>query len=126
MNTNQLTAREAEIAELMAWGATKKDVAQRLFISERTVENHARNIFHKAGVTKINELSAWWFCTKFHISFDLSPLKQKVIALSCLCLILPQIFDYTDNAIKPMRTKTTTTRVVRVRSRRDNPLQSIF
>ena len=53
-----LTKRESEIAELIAWGATKKDVANRLFISERTVENTARSIYEKTGVTKSNELSA--------------------------------------------------------------------
>ena len=80
MNAVNLTKREAEIAELLAWGATKKDVANRLFVSERTVENHTRNIYEKTGVTKINELSAWWFCTTFNISFDLSPLKRSAIA----------------------------------------------
>ena len=32
----KLTKRESEIAELFAWGATKKDIANRLYISERT------------------------------------------------------------------------------------------
>jgi DNA-binding CsgD family transcriptional regulator len=76
----KLTSRESEIAELFAWGATKKDVSNRLFISPRTVENHARSIYEKIGVAKVNELSAWWFCTRFNISFDLSPLKRAIIA----------------------------------------------
>ena len=61
MKVAELTKRESEIAELFAWGASKKDVANRLFISERTVENHARNIYAKIGCQKINELCAWWF-----------------------------------------------------------------
>lgn len=87
----KLTKREAEIAEMFAWGATKKDVANRLFLSERTVENHARNIYEKTGCTKVNELSAWWFCTTFHISFALSPLKRKVMAVIMGMLLLPQM-----------------------------------
>jgi DNA-binding CsgD family transcriptional regulator len=91
--TNNLTKREKQIAELFAWGATKKDVANRLFISENTVQNHAANIFRKIGVTKINELSAWWFCTRYNISFDLSPIKRQVIALILLVVAMPSMFS---------------------------------
>src|SRR5574344_1319889 len=98
----KLTKRETEIAELFAWGATKKDVANRLFISERTVENHARNIFDKTGCTKINELSAWWFCTTFHISFDLSPLRRKIISLCLLAVLIPQVMRF-DNVVIRVR-----------------------
>lgn len=117
MNAVKLTKRESEIAELFAWGASKKDIANRLYISERTVENHARNIYDKTGCTKVNELSAWWFCTTFHISFDLSPLKQKVIAMFLLVLLIPQIWS-NDNVMMARNTRTTTTRTCRVRGRR--------
>ena len=113
----KLTKRESEIAELFAWGASKKDIANRLFISERTVENHARSIYDKTGCTKVNELSAWWFCTTFHISFDLSPLKQKVIAMFLLVLLIPQLWS-NDNVIMARNARTTTTRTCRVRGRR--------
>lgn len=115
MDDVKLSRRESEIAELFAWGASKKDVANRLFISERTVENHARNIYAKTGCSKVNELSAWWFCTKFHISFDLSPLKRKTIATMLLCLMMPQLFNF-DNIVVRMRNNVC--RVVRVRARR--------
>jgi DNA-binding CsgD family transcriptional regulator len=107
-----LTKREAEIAELLAWGATKKDVANRLFVSERTVENHTRNIFEKIGVTKVNELSAWWFCKHFNISSSLSPLKRNVIATFLLFLVVYQIAQC-QFIVRTSRTsaKTTTTRV---------------
>ncbi len=86
-----LTPREREITELFAWGAAKKQVAHRLHISERTVENHARHIYAKAEVHSVNELSAWWFCTNFKISFDLSPLQRSVGAVLLVVLLLPQI-----------------------------------
>lgn len=113
----KLTKRESEIAELFAWGASKKDIANRLFISERTVENHARNIYDKTGCTKVNELSAWWFCMTFHISFELSPLKRKVVALFLLGVLVPQIWS-NDNVIMARNTRTTTVRTCRIRGRR--------
>ena len=107
MNTDKvkLTKRESEIAELFAWGATKKDVANRLTISIRTVENIARNIFQKTGVTKINELSAWWFCTKFKISFELSPLRRAVVSVFFLIIITPQVFSMNDDIVRVFRTR---------------------
>lgn len=103
----KLTRRESEIAEMFAWGASKKEVADRLFVSERTVENHARNIYGKTGCGKVNELSAWWFCTTFHISFDLSPLKQRVAALAMLLFISPQVFRGNDDIYRVFRGKIT-------------------
>lgn len=116
MEIANLTKRESEIAELFAWGASKKDVANRLFISERTVENHARNIYAKIGCQKINELCAWWFCTNFHISFDLSPLKRKVIAGLFLMFLTPQVFaiDHHDYC-RIIRTNARATRTIRAR-----------
>lgn len=114
----QLTKRESEIAELFAWGASKKDVANRLFISERTVENHTRNIYEKTGCAKVNELSAWWFCTRFHISFDLSPLKKNIIAAFLLMLVLPQVFQYDNGMVRTFRAKTAKTASVRTARRK--------
>ena len=65
-----LSRRESQIAEMIAWGNAKKDIANKLFISERTVENHTRTIYKKLGLSKSNELSAWWFCTVYDIPFN--------------------------------------------------------
>lgn len=104
----KLTARESEIAELLAWGLCKKEVADRLNISARTVENTARNIYEKLGIQKATELCVWWFCTHFNISFDLSPLKQRIIAFAMLIVITPQILSTNDNIMRVIRTRTAT------------------
>lgn len=46
-----LTAREREILDLVACGAGNRDIAERLFISEKTVRNHLTAIFDKIGVS---------------------------------------------------------------------------
>lgn len=83
----ELTRRETEVASLLAWGASKKEVADKLYVSTRTVENTARNIYSKTGVQKATELCVWWFCSKCGVPTSLDPLKRAFIA-GCLLLVL--------------------------------------
>ena len=45
-----LTAREIEVLRLILTGHTYKSTADILFIAERTVDKHVRNIYEKTGV----------------------------------------------------------------------------
>ncbi|MCZ4223527.1 helix-turn-helix transcriptional regulator [Pedobacter rhodius] len=51
-----LTAKEAEIAELICQRIRFKDIADKLFISPRTVDKHAENIYKKVTVSNREEL----------------------------------------------------------------------
>ncbi|QAY63844.1 LuxR family transcriptional regulator [Xylanimonas allomyrinae] len=53
----ELTAREEEIARLAASGMTNQDIARRLLISVRTVENHLHRVFRKLGVDNRTDMS---------------------------------------------------------------------
>ncbi|RBW71548.1 helix-turn-helix domain-containing protein [Bacillus taeanensis] len=45
-----LTKREREVFELLVQDKTTKDIAEELFISEKTVRNHISNTMQKLGV----------------------------------------------------------------------------
>ncbi|MCT8137459.1 response regulator transcription factor [Anaerobacillus sp. CMMVII] len=45
-----LTKREKEVFELLVQDKTTKEIAQQLFISEKTVRNHISNTMQKLGV----------------------------------------------------------------------------
>ena len=48
--TESLTAREQEVLTHLEKGATNREIAERLFISEYTVKNHVRNILAKLNL----------------------------------------------------------------------------
>lgn len=47
----KLTAREIEVLQLIGKGMSNMEIAQTLFVSEKTVKNHLTNIFKKINVT---------------------------------------------------------------------------
>jgi pimeloyl-ACP methyl ester carboxylesterase/DNA-binding CsgD family transcriptional regulator len=54
-----LTHREQEVAELIAQGLTNRQIADRLFISERTAEHHAEQIRGKLGFHSRAQIASW-------------------------------------------------------------------
>lgn len=54
-----LTEREVQVLELIASGASNKETAVRLCISQKTVGRHLSNIFTKVGVTSRTAAAAW-------------------------------------------------------------------
>jgi DNA-binding CsgD family transcriptional regulator/tetratricopeptide (TPR) repeat protein len=53
-----LSAREREVALLVARGATNREIGEELYLSVRTVENHVRGVLMKLGVPSRGEVGA--------------------------------------------------------------------
>ena len=51
-----LTAQELQIAQLAADGLSNREIAERLFVSHRTVGSHLYHIFPKLGITARTQL----------------------------------------------------------------------
>lgn len=63
----ELTAREAEVLELLARGGSNAGIAAQLVISERTVDAHLRSVFAKLGIAReaasnqrVRAATLWW------------------------------------------------------------------
>lgn len=57
--THGLTPRELEVLALVATGKTNREVADELFISDKTVARHVSNIFGKLGVSSRSAATAY-------------------------------------------------------------------
>jgi DNA-binding NarL/FixJ family response regulator len=55
-----LSAREAEVMDLIATGRSNGEIARQLFLSEKTVKNHVNRIYGKLGVSSRATAIALW------------------------------------------------------------------
>lgn len=56
---DSLTPREKEVLRLLARGYTYKEIAEKLFISVKTVETHASNVLRKTQQSNRHALTRW-------------------------------------------------------------------
>jgi ATP/maltotriose-dependent transcriptional regulator MalT len=54
-----LTSRQLDMARLVADGFSNKQIADRLFLSERTIETHITNILNKLGLSSRTQIIRW-------------------------------------------------------------------
>jgi DNA-binding NarL/FixJ family response regulator len=73
-NKINITSREKEILELICKGLTNNEIAEKLFISNRTVDNHRANLLEKTETKNTAELVTFVIVNKLiEISKILSP-----------------------------------------------------
>ncbi len=54
-----LTAREREVAALIARGQSNREIANTLILGERTIETHVSHVLNKLGVNSRREIARW-------------------------------------------------------------------
>jgi DNA-binding NarL/FixJ family response regulator len=54
-----LSRREQQVAQLVARGLTNRQIAEELFVSERTAENHVQHILAKLGLSNRTQIATW-------------------------------------------------------------------
>lgn len=54
-----LSRREREVAQLLARGMSNKEIASRLYLSERTIDNHVHHILDKLGFDSRVQVATW-------------------------------------------------------------------
>ena len=76
----QASKREQEVIIKLMKGLTQKEIADKLFISPKTVEVHIRNLFHKFNVKNTTELVSKYIryknANRENIDESTSPFKS--------------------------------------------------
>jgi DNA-binding NarL/FixJ family response regulator len=68
---SELTEREREVLALVARGYTNKQIAEALFVTEKTARNHVSHILEKLGLSRRSEAAA------FAVEHKLVPPRQS-------------------------------------------------
>jgi two-component system response regulator DevR len=71
MPGSELTEREREVLTLVARGFTNKQIADTLFVSEKTARNHVSHILEKLGLSRRSEAAA------FAVEYKLVPPREQ-------------------------------------------------
>jgi DNA-binding NarL/FixJ family response regulator len=74
-----LTARELEILQLVAGGASNSQVARKLWVTEQTVKFHLSNTYRKLGVSNRTEAAHY---AHVHGLLDVAPAVRAVAAVA--------------------------------------------
>lgn len=85
------TTREIQIAELIAWGQTEKDIARSLYLSTDTVKTHKKNLMRKIGAHNIADVTRWFITTTISIKLTKSEFARQTISIFLLLLTLGDI-----------------------------------
>lgn len=81
---HSITNREKEIIEYLSRGLSEKEIAEKLFISPKTVDNHIDNIRRKIGANKNTEIIAYYISTLSGKKFDIRLLREYGISIFIL------------------------------------------
>ena len=113
-----LTNREKEIATMISWGYSEKEIAVLLCISENTCNVHVTNIHTKTGLQKNSEITAAVMFKKYALPvIDLPEAIRRRIAAALLVISLTGIV-FGSELVRTFRAqRTATTQTARTISR---------
>jgi DNA-binding CsgD family transcriptional regulator len=87
----KLSNTELNIARLLAWGYTQKEIAEMVHRSPLTISVHLRNIYRQLGIHKETDLTRWYLFKEYHINDN--PFKKVLAVLFLMLSISSAVFD---------------------------------
>ena len=103
-----ISTREIQVAELISFGATEKEISNYLELSVDTVKVHKKHLFLKTGCHNIADITRWFFQRKIGVILIPSEKIRKFLALVFLAIMvsaeaLDTQFIRPGNQLRPIR-----------------------
>lgn len=117
--THRVTHREMEVAQLISFGLTEKEISEVLEFSHHTLKAHKRNLFNKTGCRNIADVTRWYIQHTSGIHMDPPEAIKKLV--SAFLLILIAVAEFSDSEFIRQRSRTrriARTEIVRLRRTR--------
>lgn len=90
LNMNaSLTARQEEVAYMVGFGLSRKEVAAKLGVSYKTIDNEVQQVYARIGASKVTELTIFCFCRKFKI-----PISSLMVVVFLVCTLTVSDLKY--------------------------------
>ena len=86
---SSLTARQEEVAYMVGFGLSRKEVAAKLGVSYKTVDNEVQQVYARIGASKVTELTIFCFCRKFKI-----PISSLMVVVFLVCTLTVSDLKY--------------------------------
>jgi DNA-binding CsgD family transcriptional regulator len=83
-----LTKREEQVLELIAYGFSADEIADKFFRSTETIKKTVSNVKEKLSLQKATELAAFYWCRAFGDNF-----KQRRNAILSISLLIVFLFS---------------------------------
>lgn len=100
---NGLSKREAEVAEFVSRGLSNKEVADKLFVTEKTIKFHLTNIYRKMNISSRTQLIVW---SLPYMGFNQDPARQPEVRHEGV-IAAPQRFGVQQNSTPAGQQNTT-------------------
>ena len=84
-----LTARQEEVAYMVGFGLSRTEVAAKLGVSYKTVDNEVQQVYARIGASKVTELTIFCFCRKFKI-----PISSLMVVVFLVCTLTVSDLKY--------------------------------
>jgi len=112
-----VTHREWEVAELISFGLTEKEISDHMDIAFWTVKSHKKNLFNKTGCRNIADVTRWYLQETTGIRLEPKPAIKKLVSAFMLVLVMLSEFSTSEFIRTRIRVKPQTLKTMRARPR---------